>query len=125
PAALRSLVSPDGRECLIEDVENHWAVYPITGGAARPAPGLKLDDRPVAWSRDGRSVFVIQDVPERTSFAVTRVDLASGNRSAWKQIRPAQPVGFLNNLKMTTDGRAYAYNYQSDFSTLYVVRGWK
>jgi hypothetical protein len=125
PLALRSLVSPDERECLIKDAEDRWAIYPITGGAARPVSGLRSDDHPVAWSSDGRSVFVIQDVPERTSFAVTRVDLASGTRSAWKQIRPAQPVGFLSNLKMTTDGRAYAYNYQSDFSTLYVVRGWK
>jgi hypothetical protein len=51
------------------------------------------------------------------------VELASGKRSAWKTIHPAQPVLEIHDLHVTPDGRAYAYNYVTAQSDLYVARG--
>ncbi|MEO7145813.1 MAG: protein kinase [Bryobacteraceae bacterium] len=121
----KSLLSPDGRDCLIKDGGNQWALYPLDGGPPRPISALNSQDVLLAWSGDARSVFVTQNVPDRTSFDVTSVNLATGRRSPWKRIQPMEAVGQLENLTLTTGGRAFAYNYQSTLSTLYVIEGWK
>jgi hypothetical protein len=53
------------------------------------------------------------------------VDIATGKRSPWKEIRPSQPIDFRNDLHLhiTPDGRAYAYNFSMEMSDLYVARG--
>ena len=57
------------------------------------------------------------------SVAVSIVELDSGKRTAWKTIHPAQPVLEIHDLHVTPDGRAYAYNYVTAQSDLYVAHG--
>ena len=123
--ATKSLLSPDARECVIKDGTGHFAIYPTDGSAARPIAGLTSDDHVAAWSSDGRALFLQQEAPDRMSFSVSRLDLATGRRTPFAQIQPGQPVGRLSNLMMTTDGAAWAFNYQSEVETLYLVKGWK
>lgn len=71
-------------------------------------PGARRDDRPLRWAKDGRSIFVRSGVemPAR----VERVEIATGRRVPWKELRPADPAEVLGieNVLLTPDARSYA-----------------
>jgi hypothetical protein len=52
-------------------------------------------------------------------------DLNTGQRTLWKEIRPARPVDEVYNLAITPDGHAYAYNFAQVTSDLYLMQGLK
>ena len=54
-----------------------------------------------------------------------RVRRFHGRRSSWKEIRAMTPVDSVYNLRITPDGRAYAYNYTHASSDLFLVDGLK
>lgn len=58
---------------------------------------------------------------------VTRVDLATGRREAFKQIVPADPAGVqaIPTLWFSADGKSYAYSVGRILSDLFVVDGLK
>jgi hypothetical protein len=74
------------------------------------------------WSADGRSLFVYRrnELPAR----IARVDVESGRREPWKEIAPADRTGLdrIDSIRMTPDGRAYAYGYTRILGSLQVVR---
>ncbi len=51
--------------------------------------------------------------------------LATGQRSFFKRITPADPtgVGSVATVQLTPDGRSYCYSYMRSLSRLYVVDG--
>jgi len=53
---------------------------------------------------------------------IFRVDLNSGKREVWKQIRPADPAGILSirSFFVTPSGSAYTYSAARGLSSLYV-----
>jgi serine/threonine protein kinase/Tol biopolymer transport system component len=116
-------VSPDGKFVLEtsapanEPAQN--VIVELATGKVRNAPLLQ-SDQPVQWDQDGAHAFVVQkkDV-EATIF---RVDLNSGNREVWKQIRPPDPAGILTlrSFFVTPSGSAYGYSVARALSSLYV-----
>jgi hypothetical protein len=86
-------------------------------------PGTRAGDRPLRWSADGRvlDVFRRDEMPCH----VYRVDVATGARAAWKELRPADAAGVVavHEVQMTADGRAYAYSYVRLSSELYLLEG--
>ena len=99
----------------------------LSGGGRRGAadPGASAGEFPLRFSPDGRALYVWKrgDVPAR----VTRVDLESGKREAWKDLMPADPAGVerISNVLVTPDGKGYAYCYARLLSDLFVVEGLK
>jgi len=66
-------------------------IIDLSNGKVRSTP-LQPGDRPVQWDQDGAHAFVVQKSDmEATIF---RVDLSSGKREVWKQIRPPTPQAF-------------------------------
>ena len=64
------------------------------------------------------------DIPAK----VERVGLDSGKRELAKEITPYDRAGLLggiNNLRITSDGKAYAYSYVQQLSELQLVEGLK
>jgi len=114
-------VSPDGRE-LIHTAGGRWVVCAIEAATCSPIPGLSVHDDPFGWRADNRSFYITTHHDENTAFFVSIVDAATGKRTEWKTIRPPFPVDFVGNLKITPDGRAYAYNYTYTHSDLYLGR---
>ena len=53
-----------------------------------------------------------------------RIDLATGKRERWKELVPPDLTGFLEfgsgppGVRVTPDGRFYAFTYYSDLETL-------
>ena len=76
-------------------------------------------------ARTVRSLYVRPRRAGDMSTPVWIVDIATGKRTSWKEIRPSQPIDFRNDLHLhiTPDGRAYAYNFSMQSSDLYLAQG--
>ncbi|MGB8591747.1 MAG: hypothetical protein WCD40_10230, partial [Candidatus Acidiferrales bacterium] len=58
---------------------------------------------------------------------VFRVDVTTGKRQQVAKLGPGDPAGLvgIEPVRVTPDGRAYAYSYNRSLSDLYVVDGVK
>jgi hypothetical protein len=114
-------VSPDGRSLLARDKNGDFVLWPLDGGPPRPVPGLLDDEDVVAWTSDGRGIFMRGTGLPRP---VTRVDLASGARRPVLSLVPEVAAGVVsvNRIHVSQDGRAYAYGYVRQVGTVYAVK---
>jgi hypothetical protein len=117
------VVAPDGRWVTATRRGAPLTLYPIDGGAPRPVPGGQADDQPLRWSADGRSLFVRRGLglPAR----IERLEIATGKRQPWKELRPADPAGVfgISRVVVTPDGMSYAYTCASSIGSLYLAEG--
>ena len=115
-------VSPDG-EWIAAEGDGPPSLFPIGGGEAQRIPGVEPRDTFLAWSADGRSIFVSpkMEVPR----TVYRVDLSTGKRSLWKELGPADLVGVTSiwSIQISADEQSYCYSYARNISDLYLVEG--
>ena len=119
------LISPDRRSFLLPCNPGPLCIYSVSGGDPKPAAGLTPHDLPVGWSADGKSIFVMAHHNDNRMLPIFLVDLATGKRTPWKEIKPAIPVDQVTIPRITPDGRAYAYNYTYVRSELYIGEGVK
>ncbi|HET7434316.1 MAG TPA: protein kinase [Thermoanaerobaculia bacterium] len=120
---LHIATAPDSKSMLVSMHDRSVAIVPLDGGEPRPVPGTRLGDVPLQWSEDGNSVFVFQSA--RVSVSIDRIDLATGTRTEWHTIQPADPAGVMDMipLLMSRDGQQYAYCYRRFLSDLYIIEG--
>jgi Tol biopolymer transport system component len=123
----RPLVSPDGRT-LVARLHDQRVLLPVDGGPPRLCPGIEPRDRLLRWSADGRSIFIRRD--ERLAIQVYRLDVATGGRTLLWELAPRDRAGVTLyhdnfNLRVTPDGRSYAYSFLRSLSELYLVEGLK
>ena len=123
PDWLVYLISPDRQHVLSRGPQGGWFVYAVDGGPAQEVHGIARDEAVIGWRQDGRSLYVRPNRENTDSIPVSIVEIASGQRSAWKTIHPSQPVLEIDDPHVTPDGRAYAYNYVTAQSDLYVAHG--
>ena len=118
---LGTQVTPDNRAVLGRAADRNYYLYPVAGGPARPVPALRRSDVPIRFTPDGGSVFVATfgKIPAM----VTKVDLASGARTPWLEVMPADPAGLSNvgPIFVTPDGGRSVYSYTRVLSDLYLV----
>jgi dipeptidyl aminopeptidase/acylaminoacyl peptidase len=115
-------IGPDSRTLLTLTADDRMVIVPFEG-EPQPVLGAEPGDRPVQWSGDGGSIFVLR--PGRVEAAIDRIELSSGTRSLWHLLRPADPAGIMDihPISMTRDGSRYAYSYRRFMSDLYIVEG--
>jgi eukaryotic-like serine/threonine-protein kinase len=117
-------VSPDGSRMAIIGADGRLIMYPIAGGPAVEVPTTVRGEYPVTWTSDGRALFVAgpSNVPHR----VFKIDLSTGRREPWKELRPSQAAGIrLSQVSVTPDGRTFLHMYSRLLSNLYVADGIK
>jgi Tol biopolymer transport system component len=124
-AASRVVVSPDGKWVLGLNPNGLRQLFPVEGGDARPIPGIQANEGLDVFTPDGKSIYV-------HNFAglpciLTRIELASGKRTVWKQLFPADSAGVdsIGGILITPDTKSYTYSYPRTLSDLYVVEGLK
>ena len=97
-------------------------LWPVAGGPSRSVPGSQADDRPVAWSEDGKSLWVFRwtEVPAE----VYRLDIDSGRRELAHTLMPRDTAGVeaILTFRTTPKGEAYFYTYRRVLSKLYLAR---
>jgi eukaryotic-like serine/threonine-protein kinase len=120
---LSFALSPDGREVAAIGPDEKGYLFPIPSGDPQPIKGLQPGEVPVAWTSDGHSLFVYRggDLPSK----VYRLEVATGNRTLWKELMPPDPSGveFVGPVLPTPDGKSYVYGYRRLLSDLYLVEG--
>ena len=117
----RGELSPDGKlVAAVETKSGQWALHPIDGGEPRPIAGIQTGESVIRFDASGTSLFLAS---EGLPLRIDRLDLASGKRSAWKQIVLADPTGAdsIANVQLTPDGKSYCYNFMRALSRLYLV----
>ncbi len=120
---VRASLAPDGLTMLLTLADGRAQAARIGATATRVVTAIDAGDRVVGWSRDSTAVFVQRgfEVPVE----IARVDLTTGARVAAGSIVPdgiGTPASVLV-ADWQDEGRAYAYNYTSVPSVLFVVTG--
>jgi hypothetical protein len=56
---------------------------------------------------------------------VYRLEPSTGQRTLWKELRPADPAGveYIGPIFLTPDAKTYVYGYRRFLTDLYVVEG--
>ncbi|MFY9550351.1 MAG: protein kinase, partial [Thermoanaerobaculia bacterium] len=124
----RIALSPDGKLVAAVGPDRKITLYPTDGGEPRPVPGAVEGDVPLQWSADGRSLYIEQRLELSSPARVFRLDLKTGERVLWKELFPEDSAGVIGvepayPVRVTRDGRAYAYTYYRLLSDLYLVEG--
>jgi hypothetical protein len=117
-------IAPDGQKVAALDADEYPALFPIGGGESRPIAGLDRGDQPIEWTQDGNALFVYQETRD-LPVSIYRYEFATRKKALWKVLTPADPGarGLVGRLRMTPDGRSYAYVYERYLSDLYLVDG--
>jgi hypothetical protein len=118
-------ISPDGKQVALIGADQKPALLTVDSGEMRPIPGLDVGEAPIAWTSDGRSLFVYKlgEVPA----TVSRLDLATGRKQLWKRLVPPDVSGVtdISSVLITPDGNNYVYEYGRTLSDLYRVNDLK
>ncbi len=119
------VLSPDGTQVTSVGPDGHAYLYPLAGGSPTPVPGFVPGEQPIEWSADGKSLYVYR--PGEFPAKVTQLDLATGKKTLWRSLAPADPAGVrqIGPIIMTPDGGSYIYGYHRTLSDLYLVEGLK
>jgi eukaryotic-like serine/threonine-protein kinase len=125
PEGIRATrVSPDQKTVTFAE-GGKLKLFPIEGGEPRAIADLEPGESVIRWSGDGRFLFLRKST-EPSSLTISRLDIATGRKALWKELKTTDAVGVqIREVVMTPDGASYAYSYQRDISTLYLAEGWR
>jgi eukaryotic-like serine/threonine-protein kinase len=123
--AYRGAISPDAKSVLVRGPDRRIYLYPVEGGEPTALPGLSVEDVPLRFSPDGRTLYLQRR--GQLPAGVFRYDLVSGRRELWKELLPSDTAGLnaINRVEVTPDGKTYAYSYLRILSFLQLVEGMK
>jgi serine/threonine protein kinase/dipeptidyl aminopeptidase/acylaminoacyl peptidase len=112
------LVSPNGRTVLVTGADRNRYLCPISGGAPQLLKGLSSALILAGWTPDGKSMLVYRRFT--SPVRVMKFDIDSGRSELWKEISAPFPVGVL---KISADGKGYAFRVYSDRGDVYLLEG--
>jgi Tol biopolymer transport system component len=124
------LPSPDGKQLIVGQQGKPLSLLSRDDGAIHPIPGAEPTDNPLAWSSDGRSLFVRprrEASQSQLTDRVVRMDLATGRRETWRDLRPVDTSAMtsVSVSAISPDGKTFALTYVRNNNDLYAVDGWK
>ncbi len=122
---IGNVVSSDGKKCFARDVNGKGWLFSLDGKPPQSVPGLQPEDIWVSWSKDRSAAYIYQN--EQTRARIFRLDLETGRRQLVATLAPRDTIGLVGivPVKITPDGKAYAYSYNRSLSDLYLVDGVK
>ncbi|MFQ5671333.1 MAG: protein kinase [Acidobacteriota bacterium] len=120
-------MSPDSAWVAATSSKGLLSLYPLDGddSGGRPVPGARVNERLVAWSAERDIIYVF--TPGAPPVQVFRLNLATGERTPWLQVSPADTAGVFNidRIVMSRDGQRYLYTYRRLLSRLLLLEGLK
>jgi hypothetical protein len=84
-----------------------------------------MGEVPIRWSNEASWIFVAK--PNEIPTKLYRLNIENGRRELWMNLSPADRTGLdsTSSLRLTPDGKSYAYSYERFISKLYLVSGLK
>jgi Tol biopolymer transport system component len=124
------LPSPDGKQLIVFQQGKPPSLLSREDGAIHPIPGAELRDNALDWSSDGRALFLRprrDDTQSQLTDRVVRLDLATGRRETWRDVRPADTSAMtsVSVSAITPDGKTLGFTYVRNNNDLYAVDGWR
>jgi Tol biopolymer transport system component len=124
-----SVVSPDGKWLAGTADDGRALLFSAEGSGKdpKPIPDIKPGEFLIQWGADGETLYVRGT--EANPLTLYRLELRTGKRALWKQLRPAEEAGFVEfgagprGVRVTPDGRSVVYTYWTEQSNLYVIEG--
>jgi Tol biopolymer transport system component len=123
-----TLLSPDGKLIVAFDRYGEYYLCPVgAAGEPRPLDGYVDGDVLIQWSADGRFLFVRE--AGNLALRIHTLDLSTGRRELWKTLTPADAAALIDigsdpgQIRLTPDGKSYAYTYRTFAGELYLVQG--
>jgi eukaryotic-like serine/threonine-protein kinase len=117
------VITPDGSGFAAMNESRQIVIYPLAGGKPVVCAGIQADERPYQFTSDGSLLYVMSrgSLPGR----VFRVNWKTGQRELWREILPADSAGVsdISGVRLTQDGKSYAYSYVQELSELHLVEG--
>jgi hypothetical protein len=105
--------------------KNRLALYKISDGKSFPLKNLDEEFYLVRWAGDGENLFIWQcgEIPA----VVYKYNLTSGTKEKWLELMPKEMLGLnqIVGVKLTPDGKTYAYSYKQELSDLYLMEDLK
>lgn len=124
------LLSPDGRTLATVDRYGEYYLYDVDGNSRpRAVPGYVDGDVPLQWSDDGQSLLIRET--GNLVLRIHRLNLTTGDRRFWRELVPPDPTVLIDigsdpgQVRITPDGKSYAYTYWTFEGELYLAQGLK
>ena len=115
-------ISPDGKFVVVM-AAGKANRHSVETGAETAMGAVDAGDTVIRWSGDGRYLF-LQHGDNRVT--IHRMDVRTGRNEVWRDVKPPDPAAkFFGSVKLSADGRAYAFSFERDLSNLYLVNGVK
>lgn len=123
PGVRAMRVSPDGKWMVATAAGRGTWLQSVTDPAGqRPLPGFAPGESVVSWNKAGDAVFVRS--PQGDKIRVDRLVVAGGARTRLFEVTVPEPGDvFRRELVVADDGRGYAFSFQRDLASLYLVHG--
>jgi Tol biopolymer transport system component len=100
--------------------------HSLDNGSDTAIGSVGRSDTVMRWSGDGRYLFLHRSDLENRSAKILRMDVHTGRSEIWRELKPPEQTAFVFGLaRISSDGKSYAFSYQRDLATLYLVRGLK
>jgi Tol biopolymer transport system component len=112
-------VSPDGRSMIVMH-EGKPALLTFGESTPKAIPGVSADDYLMAWSTDPKYVYT--QTPSSTGLRIDRLNLETGKRELWQELKVKDPVGLMpwnTPAAITPDGSRIVFTQRKQLSTLY------
>jgi len=122
------VLSPDGQSIVAVDRYGEFYVCSTDGSTEpRPLEGYRDGDVPLQWSADKRFLFVRE--AGNLVLRIHTLDLSTGARQFWKELVPPDPTVLTDigsdpgQVRLTPDGKSYAYTQWTFTGALYLAEG--
>ena len=125
PGLRASGISPDGQFAAVIS-GGKLSLHSLTGTRDIPVGAVDPNVSIIRSSNDGRYIFLQRAQDKRRSAAILRMDVRTGHQEVWRELKLVDPAAlFFGSARLSADGKSYAYSFQRDLATLYLVKGVK
>ncbi|MBV9300649.1 MAG: protein kinase [Acidobacteriaceae bacterium] len=109
---------------LVGTTSGKLCLYPVKGGDPEIPPGIREGERVAGWSSDGSALLVYSR--NEFPYKVYRLD-PNGKRDLLLGVTPTDRAGLAGGgtIRVTPDGKSYAYSVSQGLSELQLVEGLK
>ena len=96
-------------------------LYRTTDGKSFPLKNLEKNFYLIRWADDGENLFIWQR--EQIPAIIYKYNPATGKKEKWLELMPKDNSGNYQiwGIKLTPDGKTYAYSYARESSDLYLM----
>lgn len=123
PGVRASRVSPDGKSVVVITGGKMY-LRSLDSGTRTPITTAASGDSVIRWSGDGQFLFLQRRDPETHEGKIVRINARTGQKESWRELRT--PVGAFfhpGSAVLSADGKSYAFSFQRDLGTLYLIKG--